>query len=767
MLVSRKHKRSAGKAPQPPKDPNARQLEVTADRFVFSSQDTDYAVLAAHDCDDNSVRLTGPLTHVAVGESLTVKGRWTRHPQHGFNFKVSDAVTTRPKGLVGIASYLEHSLHGVGPATAQKIVDHFGQDTLEILDNNPERLAEVAGLGAKKAKAAMEHWADQQATRTVMLFLQQNSVPTWAATRIYRAYGEGSIGRIHENPYVITELERVGFKTADELALNMGLALNDPRRIDAGIVWVLRQAEEQGVATGKDKSGRERRLPGGNCYLPLADLIGAVRYTLSVDEAELVDERIRHQATAGRVVIESSSSGERHVYTPRMHDAEKRLASKIRSLLDSPVGFEMPDELKIPSETMNPTDQQLQAIEQALSCRLSVLTGNPGSGKTATLALLVETIEQHGHTIQLCAPTGKAAKRMTEATGHEAKTIHRLLEWQPFGTGFARNRRNPIDCDVLVVDEASMVDLLLADKLFDAIDPARTHVVLVGDIDQLPPVGAGRVLADIIQSRTVPTVRLTKIFRQAARSMIIQAAYAVNRGNIPNLDPKAAAEASGIEENEILKDYYFIPREENQDIMNLTLSFAASRNPRQYGLNPITEVQVIAPQRSTLVGVNAMNEKLQATLNPKGQPIGAKGFRVGDKLLNRRNDYHNDIMNGEFARITNFMPEESLVELDVDGRRVKMGASDVAENFVLAYAVTCHSMQGSSAKAVVIPLSSSFYTMLSRPLLYTAITRAEQLCIVIGQSRAMAMAVSSTEADKRWTALTQRLVDPSLSGQLI
>jgi exodeoxyribonuclease V alpha subunit len=767
MLVSRKHKRSAGKAPQPPKDPNARQLEVTADRFVFSSQDTDYAVLAAHDCDDNSVRLTGPLTHVAVGESLTVKGRWTRHPQHGFNFKVSDAVTTRPKGLVGIASYLEHSLHGVGPATAQKIVDHFGQDTLEILDNNPERLAEVAGLGAKKAKAAMEHWADQQATRTVMLFLQQNSVPTWAATRIYRAYGEGSIGRIHENPYVITELERVGFKTADELALNMGLALNDPRRIDAGIVWVLRQAEEQGVATGKDKSGRERRLPGGNCYLPLADLIGAVRYTLSVDEAELVDERIRHQATAGRVVIESSSSGERHVYTPRMHDAEKRLASKIRSLLDSPVGFEMPDELKIPSETMNPTDQQLQAIEQALSCRLSVLTGNPGSGKTATLALLVETIEQHGHTIQLCAPTGKAAKRMTEATGHEAKTIHRLLEWQPFGTGFARNRRNPIDCDVLVVDEASMVDLLLADKLFDAIDPARTHVVLVGDIDQLPPVGAGRVLADIIQSRTVPTVRLTKIFRQAARSMIIQAAYAVNRGNIPNLDPKAAAEASGIEENEILKDYYFIPREENQDIMNLTLSFAASRIPRQYGLNPITEVQVIAPQRSTLVGVNAMNEKLQATLNPKGQPIGAKGFRVGDKLLNRRNDYHNDIMNGEFARITNFMPEESLVELDVDGRRVKMGASDVAENFVLAYAVTCHSMQGSSAKAVVIPLSSSFYTMLSRPLLYTAITRAEQLCIVIGQSRAMAMAVSSTEADKRWTALTQRLVDPSLSGQLI
>lgn len=765
--MSRKHKRSAGQAPPPPKDPNATALDVVADRFVFTSEDSDYAVLAAHDSEDNPVRLTGPLAHVAVGESLSVKGRWTRHPQHGFNFRVSDAKTTRPKNLVGITRYLEHSLKGVGPKTAERIVEHFGEDTLEVLDNQPERLQEVPGLGPQKAKAAMSHWKEQQATRTVMLFLQQNSVPTWAATRIYRAYGEGAIGRIHENPYVITELDRVGFKTADELALNMGLALNDPRRIDAGIVWVLRQAEEQGVATGKDKGGRERRLPGGNCYLPLADLIGAVRHTLSVDEAELIDERIRSQAQAGRVIIESSGSGERHVYSPRMHEAEARLAAKIRSLIDSPIGFEMPEDLMIPRDKMSPTDQQLQAIRQALSSRISVLTGNPGSGKTATLSLLVETIESHGHTIQLCAPTGKAAKRMTEATGHEAKTIHRLLEWQPFGTGFARNRRNPIDCDILVVDEASMVDLLLADRLFDAIDPQRTHVVLVGDVDQLPPVGAGRVLADIIQSRTVPTVRLTRIFRQAARSMIIQAAYSVNRGQIPNLDAKLAAEASGISEEEVLKDYYFIPREENEDIMSLTLSFAAKRIPRQYGFNPITDVQVIAPQRSTLVGVNAMNDALQGMLNPQGQPIGAKGFRVGDKLLNRRNDYHHDIMNGEFARITNFDPAQSLVELDVDGRRVKMGSSDVAENFVLAYAVTCHSMQGSSAKAVVVPLSASFYTMLSRPLLYTAITRAEELCIVVGQSRAIAMAVGSTEADKRWTALTQRLVDPSLSGQLV
>jgi len=765
--MSRKHKRGAGQAPLPPEDPNAKSLDVVADRFVFTSQDSDYAVLAGHDLEDNPVRLTGPLAHVAVGESLTVKGRWTLHPEHGFNFKVSDAKTTRPKNLVGITRYLEHSLKGVGPKTAKQIVDHFGEDTLQVLDSDPGRLQEVPGMGPQKAKQAMVHWAEQQATRTVMLFLQQNSVPTWAATRIYRAYGEGTIGRLHENPYLITELDRIGFKTADELALNMGLALNDPRRIDAGLVWVLRQSAEQGVVIGKDKSGREKRLPGGNCYLPLSDLMGAARHTLSIDDAELVAERIHSQAQAGRVIIESSASGERHVYSPLMHQAESRLAAKIRSLLDSPIGFEMPDDLRISHQKMDPTDQQVQAIKQALGSRISILTGNPGSGKTATLSLLVDTLEQHGHTIGLCAPTGKAAKRMSEATGHEAKTIHRLLEWQPFGTGFARNRRNPIDYDMLVIDEASMVDLILADRLFDAIDPNRTHVVLVGDIDQLPPVGAGRVMADIVQSRIVPTVRLTRIFRQAARSMIIQAAYAINRGQIPNLNAKLAAEASGIPEEDVLKDYYFIPREENEDIMALTLSFAAKRIPRQYGFNPITDIQVIAPQRSTLVGVNALNDQLQGMLNPQGQPIGAKGFRVGDKLLNRRNDYHHDIMNGEFARITDFDSSQSLVELDVDGRRVQMGSSDVAENFVLAYAVTCHSMQGSSAKAVVVPLSTSFYTMLSRPLLYTAITRAEQLCIVIGQSKAMAMAINCTEADKRWTALTQRLVDPSLSGQLV
>jgi len=339
--MSRSWKKRAAEAPSAPTNPHSTELEVVADRFVFTSPEGDYAVLAGHDTNANeAVRLTGPLAHIGIGETLIVKGRWTRHPQHGYNFRVSEVDITRPTQLVAITSYLAANLHGIGPKTAQRIVDHFGEQTLNVLDHDPSRLMEVPGIGASKIQGALEHWEDQQASRRVMLFLQRHQVPAWVAGRIYKAYGEGAIARVSENPYIISELDRIGFKTADELALNMGLAMNDPRRLDAGIVWVLKQAEESGVATGKDKAGRERRIPGGNCYLPLADLIGAVRHTLGVDDAELVDQRIRQQAEAGRVVLETAGSGERHVYTPRMHSAETRMAAKVRSLLDSPPGFE-------------------------------------------------------------------------------------------------------------------------------------------------------------------------------------------------------------------------------------------------------------------------------------------------------------------------------------------------------------------------------------------------------------------------------------------
>lgn len=768
-------KKRAGELAPAPADAHARSINVVADRFVFTSPDGDFAILAGHDTDhDHAVRLTGPLAHINIGETLTAEGRFTRHPKHGWNFKVFDVKVTQPTGMVAVAKYLEHAMHGVGPAMADKIVSAFGDDTLRILDESPERLLEVPGLGPAKVKAALEHWEEQRATRKVMTFLMDKDVTAAMAAKIYKTYGEGTISRLKENPYCITEIDRVGFRTADSIALNMGVALNDARRVDAGLVFVLREAEGQGVPTGKDAGGRETRIPGGNCFLPLGDLIGAVRFALNLDAdadaATLVADRVLAAAERGAVVMDVNGSGEKHIYTPRMYDAETRLAGQLRSLSSAAAGFTLADsELTrlLTDAAASLTDEQRTAVTQALRCRVSVLRGGPGTGKTFSTKTICDVMDAAGLEVALCAPTGKAAKRITEATGHQGKTIHRLLEWQPMG-GFARNRRNPLDCDVLVIDETSMLDLMLASQLIDAVDPQRTNVIFVGDTDQLPAVGAGKVLADIITSKTIPVTTLTKVFRQAARSMIIQAAYAINRGQTPNLDPEEAARNAGLaSKDDVLRDYFWIGREENEDIMKLTLAFATQRIPRQYGLNPITDIQVIAPQRTTSIGVNALNERLQAILNAGGQPLGVKGFRVGDKLLCKHNDYQNDIMNGEFARVMDYKASDSLVTLDVDGRQVIMGSADVAANFVLAYAVTCHSMQGSSAKAVVIPLSFSFYTMLSRPMLYTAVTRAEQLAVVIGQNRALGASVGNAKDADRFSALAERLVDPGRSGQLV
>jgi len=768
--------------PPPPADPLARKLQVVADRFIFKSDTDNYAVLACHDITaDQPVRLTGPLGDIGVGESLEVTGRWTRHKAHGFNFMTEDVQVTRPKGLVAIAAFLEGAMHGVGPAMATKIVDHFGEETMDVLDNDPHRLLEVPGIGPAKVESALAHWEEQRATRRVFQFLQGFGLTKRQSDKIYQAYGDSTLALLRENPFRIVEIDGFGFSKADELALNMGLAINDPRRVDAGLVQVLKDAQQKGVVIAKDKHGKEKRLPGGNCYMPLGELISAVKIALKLpteenDEgaraAQLVADRVRAAGIAGRVILEPGppEHPEPHIYAPAMHRYETALADKIRALRAAPIAMKVPDEqiTKLASESeFDPTPEQFAAIKWAFHSRVSILTGGPGAGKTATCKTLCDVLDASGLIVSLCAPTGKAAKRITEATGHEGKTIHRLLEWKPQG-GFQRNSRFPLSCDVLVVDESSMLDIKLANQLFDAVDPKRTHVVLVGDTDQLPAVGAGKVLQDIITSSIVPVTRLTKIFRQAARSMIIQAAYAVNRGEMPNLDPEQAAVNSGLSDaSEVLRDYFYIPREENEDILKQVIGLAAARLPRQYGFNPITDIQVIAPQRNSPVGVEALNQALQNILNREGRPIGVKSFRVGDKLLCRKNDYLNDIMNGEFARIVDYDDKEELVRLEVDERRVEMGAADVAANFVLAYAVTCHSMQGSSAKAVVIPLTFSFFTMLTRPLLYTAITRAEQVCVVVGQKRALHSAISNAKEADRYTKLAARLVDPGLSGQLI
>lgn len=755
-------------------------MEVVADRFLYKDKDKDWSVLAGHDVDESaSVRLVGEeLQGIHIGETVKAEGRWIEDARHGWQFRVSRARISNPSSMVGIANYLEQVTKGkgvgVGPAMAQKIARHFGEDTLEILDTQPERLAEVKGLSKTKAELVIQVYDEAKPMRRVRKYLAERDLSPTVADKIYQRYGENTIHRLQENPYCVTELERVGFRVADDLGSSMGIALNDPRRIDAGLTHVVREAENQGLAVGTDSRGREKRIPGGNCFLPVSTLIGAIRHALKLDDSEelgnLIADRILHQAKMGKLVMENLTGEEPRVYSPRMYQAEGRLAEKIRSLASAAPGLSISDEdlnRLMDLSDFSPTDEQRQAIHRSFKHRISILTGGPGTGKTATVRMLCQVLSGAGMSVSLAAPTGKAAKRITEATSHPAKTIHRLLEWQP-GEGFTRNRRYPLDCDVLVVDESSMLDLVLADQLFEAVNPRRTHVVLIGDVDQLPAVDAGRVLADMITSRIVPLTHLTKIFRQAARSMIIQAAYSINRGEIPNTDPKVAADRASLKDpDDVLRDFFFVSREENEVIADLTVAFATERIPRKYGFNPIEDIQVIAPQRSSDIGVTALNRRLQSILNPSGEPIGKANMRVGDKLLCRHNDYTNNIMNGEFVRITDFHHGEELVELQIDERRVRMGIDDVAYNFTLAYAVTCHSMQGSSAKAIIVPLSFSFFTMLSRPLLYTAVTRAEQVCVLVGQQRAVATAVSNDKDSQRHTALAARLVDPSLSGQLV
>lgn len=779
--MARSSRRSKKPVPKPapaPADPYASNLDVVLTRFVHKSAEGDYAVAVGRaEADGSEVRITGPLCHAKPGEALTLDGGWSQHVKYGWQFQARGSTVRRPTTQVGMEEYLRGALHGVGPVFARKIVEHFGDKTLEILDTEPQRLREVPGVGRVKVEEAMRHWQEARANRETMLFLSSFSLTDAMKARIYKAWGDQTQIKLKQNPYQLTELDGIGFRKADEVAKKMGVALTDPHRIEACIQFVLVDKGEKGA---------------GHCFLKMSELlraagdelVGADRDQVRVEDLyDMVDQAVTRLADKHKVVKEPSVHGdEPHVYSISLWKAEVRLANKVRSLCESPDRIGLPEKLQLPNEEFSPTDEQLLAVQRALRHPLSIMTGGPGVGKTASTKLLCDLAESYGVSMALCAPTGKAAKRMAEATGREAKTIHRLLKWNPMINGFEHGPKNPLPYQLLIVDECSMVDLRLADKLFQAVGD-HTHVLLVGDTDQLPPVGAGKALQDLIVAGQCPITHLTKIFRQAARSMIIQAAYDVNRGVFPEDDPERLMARDEVQEQlggeSLIQDYFLIERNENADIVQLTLEYAAERIPRRYGFDPIDEVQVLAPQSTTEVGIHALNLALQSKLNPTGEPTGitrrfrAGGrdyemqYRVGDKLLNTRNDYNHDIMNGELARIVDYDSAQSLVMLETDRGRIEMGVTDVRQNFVLAYAMSIHKSQGSSAKAVILPLSTSTYMMLTRNLLYTGITRAEELVMVIGQKRALQVAVKTPDTQKRNSSLAERLLYPNLSGQLV
>jgi len=694
------------------------RLTVEVARVRFATDDGGFAVLDATSDDGEPVVLAGPLAHAHAGDAMEVSGAWRDHPKHGRQFQVRDVRIAEPTSDAALMAVLAAVKH-IGPTGAAFLLQRHGAEVLSVVDADPHaRLREVPGIGPIRIGPAVAAWREARALRAVRLFLDGHGVPPAVAGRVIRALGADAIDVLTVDPYKLTELEGIGFATADALARALGVPPDDPRRLAAGVVYVLREAESD-----------------GHTFLPRDELRERARRLLGADP----DAALEAVGLSGTVVIE----GDR-VADARLHRIETRLGERIGELLEDGPQHEIELPERPTDGAFVPTEAQWHAVQRALAGRLSILTGGPGVGKTASLRMLVDVLRDGKLRAVLCAPTGKAARRMSEATGAEASTIHRLLGWQP-GEGFVHGPGDPIPgCDVLIVDEVSMLDVRLAGVLFGAIG-ARTHVVLVGDPDQLAPVGAGRVLGDLLASEAVPVTRLTEVFRQAARSLIVRTAHALNEGHPPPRDVP----------DDVVRDFYFIGRGRADEIFDEVVSLAADRLPRHLALDPRADVQVLAPMHKGPVGIDAFNEALRARLNPDGEPIPGTPLRVGDRVVQTRNDYERMLMNGEVGVLLSHDREAAETLLATDDGRVLTMPSGALDTLRLAHAMSVHKAQGSSAPAIVVPLFSGHRIMLTRNLVYTALTRAERMAVFVGEPTALDAPRRRVDAGRRHTRLAE------------
>jgi len=719
-------------------------LQGQIERITYFNEENGYTVakVKVHNRRD-LVTVVGTILAPAPGEEIAMQGEWVYSPRYGEQFKVVHYTSMIPASVSGIEKYLGSGLiKGIGPVMAKRIVKQFGQETLAVIEHDSERLTEVAGIGGMRVRMIRSAWAAQKEIREVMIFLQSQGVSSGYATKIFRHYGEKSIAVVKANPYrLATDIFGIGFITADKIAERLGVAKNSELRAEAGILYVLNQLSEE-----------------GHVYYPYERLITKCREVLDV-ERDIIEKAFGPITADNRVVIEevNRSAGEedaetKTVYLARYYFAETGIAAKLKSLINAPMAWRISDASKavewVQRElSLELAERQKAAVRHAVDHKVMVITGGPGTGKTTIINAILKIYARAGARILLAAPTGRAAKRMSEVTGHDAKTIHRMLKYSVREGGFEKNETNPLDGDLIVIDEVSMIDTLLMHHLLRAI-PVRATLILVGDVNQLSSVGAGNVLKDIIDSRAVPAVELNEIFRQAQESLIIVNAHRINNGVMPVL--KSSGETS--------EDFFFIEKENPEEVLKLILDLVTERIPKRFKLNPVDDIQVLTPMHRGTVGAENLNLALRQTLNPREDGIsrGGKNFRINDKVMQVRNNYDKDVFNGDIGRIIKIDTEMQEATIAFDGRTVVYDFSDLDE-IVLAYAISVHKSQGSEYPAVVLPLLTQHYVLLQKNLIYTAVTRGKKLVVIIGTRKALAIGVKNNKTERRFTNLRHRL----------
>ncbi len=689
------------------------------------------------------VAVVGHAAAINAGEFISATGMWTTDREHGLQFKAAQVTTTQPTTLEGIEKYLGSGMiRGIGPTYARALVRAFGETVFDLIEQEPARLREVTGIGTKRAQRIVAGWADQKAIREIMLFLHANGVGTSRAVRIFKTYGQDAIALITENPYRLArDIRGIGFRTADQVAAKLGIEKTAMIRVRAGLSFGLAEATGQ-----------------GHCGLPVAELTRSTSELIEV-EAGLIEAALTLELQSGELVADTVD-GEACVFLAGLYRSEQAIAGRLRLLSGGRPPWPAIDAGRAIPWVENKTGlalapSQVAALRLAVASKALVITGGPGVGKTTLVNSILKVLGAKGVAVALCAPTGRAAKRLTESTGLEARTIHRLLEADPKTGGFKRGEAHPLDCALLVVDECSMVDVPLMRSLLQAL-PDQAALLLVGDVDQLPSVGPGQVLADVIGSGALPVIRLTEVFRQAAQSRIITNAHRINQGAMPEL---TAPEGS---------DFFFVQADEPEDAARKLLAVVSSRVPARFGFDPVRDVQVLCPMNRGSLGARSLNIELQRALNPPG-PIRVERFGwtfcPGDKVMQVANDYDRDVFNGDLGLITGIDMEEGALTVSFEGRAVEYGFGELDE-LMLAYATTIHKAQGSEYPVVVIPLATQHYAMLARNLLYTGVTRGKRLVVIVGQRKALAMAVRNGGARRRWSKLREWLlpdtrIDPS------